>query len=205
MDTRYPVPSYYVNQFDCKDKGTLVDFIMSREHKDLEGARLTLKAFSSTHPFPEKPPLQQEKGTDGAAEQLRRQQVEIEKILREKNLKEDSYLRSRFLEEETIKGKAFKGTVLLNQAPDGTFWAFPLGEVEGNKVVGMSLKNREGERMLGRRTGLWISHPTLNNRAAVEQVVLQEHPIDAMSYCQLHKKDMQQIKSVFLSTAGNPG
>ena len=204
MDTRYPVPSYYVNQFDRKDKGTLVDFIMSREKKDLEEARLVLKAFSSSHPFPENPAPKVEKGIDEAAEQLRRHQVVMEKILREKSLKEDSYLRSRFLEEDTIRSKVFKGTVLLNQAPDGVFWAFPLWEVEGGKVVGMSLKNREEERMLGRRIGLWISHPTSNSRAAVEQAVLTEHPIDAMSFYQLHKKEMQQVNSVFLSTAGNP-
>ena len=203
-DTRYPVPSYYVNQFDRKDKGTLVDFIMSREKKDLEGARLVLKAFSSTRPYPENPVPMVEKGKDEAAEQLRKHQMVIEKIMREKSLKEDSYLRSRFLEEDTIRAKAFKGKVLLNQAPDGTYWAFPMQEVEGGKVVGMSLKNAEGERMLGRRTGLWISHPTRNSRAPVEQAVLTEHPIDAMSYYQLRKKEMQDINCVFLSTAGNP-
>ncbi len=59
--------------------------------------------------------------------------------------------------------------------------------------------------MLGRRAGLWISNPTKSSRATVEQLVLTEHPIDAMSFYQLRKKEMGEVNTVFASTAGNPG
>ena len=212
MDHRYPVPSYYVNQFDGKDKGTLVDFIMTREKKSLEEARLILRAFNPAGPYPGRGIQEQassgqkeEKLAGEAAEQQRKHRLVIEKILREKSLKDESYLRSRFLEEDTIRARAFKGKILLNHAPDGTFWVFPLKEVNGNTVVGMSLKNAEGERMLGRRAGLWVSGPTKNTKAPLEQLVITESPIDAMSYYQLHRDRMLKENTVLISTAGNPG
>ena len=217
MDTRHPVPSYYVNQFDRKDKGSVVDFIMSREKKSLDEARLVLRAFSggdfspvsAGESGPEKRASAGQEAKEKLAEQLAEQQrkhgLVIEKILREKSLKDESYLRSRFLEEDTIRARAFKGKVLLNTAPDGAYIAFPLQEVAENKVTGISLKNAGGERMLGRRTGLWISHPARNSRAPVEQLVLTESPVDAMSYYQLRKKEVLQTNAVFVSTAGNPG
>ncbi len=214
ISDRYPVPSYYVNQFDQKDKGTLVDFIISREKKSLDEARLTLRTFhsggeyigsSATSNQVKVQKKVNEQILSDAEEQQRKHRLVMDRILREKGLKDESFLRSRFLEEDTIRARAFKGKVLLNEAPDGKFWAFPLREAAGNKVVGMALKNAEGERMLGKRGGLWISSATKNSRAAVEQLVLTEHPIDGMSYYQLHKKELQQLNTVFASTAGNPG
>ena len=177
---------------------------MSREKKSLEEARLVLRAFQPQG-IAQAGKEDKERLAAEAAEQHRRHQRVIDKILQEKSLKDDCYLRSRFLEADTIRARAFREKVLLNEAPDGTFWAFPLREARRNKVTGMALKNAEGERMLGRRAGLWISYPTKSSREAVEQLVLTEHPIDAMSFYQLRKKEMQEVNTVFASTAGNPG
>jgi hypothetical protein len=199
LDNRYPVPSYYVNQFDKIDKGTIVDFVMSREKKSLEEARLLLKDF---HPVPAgKENTKEQLRAEGDAQQKRHRYV-MDKILKEGALKDYSYLRSRFLEEDTIQARAFRGKVLQNEAPDGRFWVFPLREPGQKGVEGMALKNAEGERVLGKRQGLWISNPDKNIRASVEQVLITESPIDAMSYYQLYKD--RKENTVFISTAGNP-
>jgi hypothetical protein len=199
MDNRYKIASYYVNQFDRTDQGTLVDFVMSREKKSLEEARLLLRNFHPAHPGEARAKEQLQAEAD---EQQKRHRYVMDRILKEGVLRDISYLRSRFLEEDTIHARAFKGKVLQNNAPDGRFWVFPLREPGQTRVKGMALKNAEGERILGKRQGLWISSPDKNLRAAVDQVLITESPIDAMSYYQLHKD--RKENTVYISTAGNP-
>ncbi|MEK6480929.1 toprim domain-containing protein [Catalinimonas sp. 4WD22] len=200
-NSKYGVPNYYVNQFDNDDKGTVIDFVMSREQKSLNEARLTLRDFQQgyvpTVRQQQTVPVHEEKNTD------ERRQYMVEKIAKEyPSGLDDEYLEKRLLSSATLHHSAFKGKIKLNEVSDDKWVVFPL-ENEQGKPTGLSMKGNGKERILGEKSGVWISHPSMPGKE-VDQLVITEHPIDAMSYHQLHGDSQQNHNTVYLATAGNP-
>ncbi len=200
ISNKYATPNYYVNQFDNKDKGTVVDFVMTRERKNLEEARLTLREFDQSY-TPSKSHTRTSQEIQNGEDKQKRQQYIIQKIVEEHpSGANEPYLEKRLLDYETRNHAAFQDKVKLNEAPDERFVAFPMQD-ENGKVTGLAMKSNTTERFLGNRTGVWMSNPTLN-KAEVDRVVITEHPIDAMSYHQLRQDKEKNV--IHLSTAGNP-
>ncbi|MDF9801322.1 hypothetical protein OKW21_006631 [Catalinimonas alkaloidigena] len=200
-NSKYGVPNYYVNQFDNDDKGTVIDFVMSREQKSLNEARLTLRDFQQGYVPSVKQqqtvPVHEEKNTE------ERRQYMVEKIAKEyPSGLDDEYLEKRLLSSATLHHPAFKGKVKLNEVSEDKWIVFPL-ENEHGKPTGLSMKGNGKERILGEKSGVWISHPRVLGKN-VDQLVITEHPIDAMSYHQLHGSSPQNHNAVYLATAGNP-
>jgi len=195
-NSQHKVPNYYVNQLDNDDKGTLLDFIMSREQKSLDEARLSLRAFHQGYVPSPPPPV--EKVNDQKKE---KQKYVIQKIVEEHpSGLESPYLKERWLSDETLRHPAFRDKVKLNSYAAEQYLAFPLADHEG-KVSGVALKSVNKERILGEKSGVWSSHPS-NGKLTIDRMVITEHPIDAMSYHQLF--DDKQRNTIYLSTAGNP-
>src|SRR5690606_29996864 len=111
-------------------------------------------------------------------------------------------LEKRLLSSVTRHHPAFKDKVKLNEVSEDKWIVFPL-ENEQGKPTGLSMKGNGKERILGEKSGVWISHPSMPGKE-VDQLVITEHPIDAMSYHQLHGGSRQNQNTVYLATAGNP-
>lgn len=196
INNKYPNANYYVNQFDHKDKGTIVDFVMSRQQKTLDEARLALREFQHGYI----PTSSYEKVLPDEAKQARHQFI-VNKIAKEHATgTNELYIEKRLLDHDTRNHAAFQDKIKLNEAPDERFVAFPMQDGDG-KITGVAMKSNTRERFLGNRSGVWISHPT-QGKKQIDKVVITEHPIDAMSYYQLRPDKEKNV--IYLSTAGNP-
>lgn len=199
-NSRYGIPNYYVNQFDNDDKGTIVDFIMTREKKTLDETRLTLRDFQQGY-VPQKAVQAQSLPED--ENRKKRQQYIVEKIATTNpSALDELYMEKRLLSAATRHHPAFEGKVQLNEVADKKWIVFPLEDTHG-KPTGLSMKTEGKERILGEKSGVWISNPT-KEKAKVDKLIITEHPIDAMSYHQLHGVSQEKHNIIYLSTAGNP-
>ena len=204
INKKYNNPSYYVNLHDPKDKGTVVDFVMSRKQTDLEGARQILKSYlGDSHSTNDSPVVtraaKQSDKEDEAKKQ--RQMFIVTKIVEGESGANEAYLEKKLLGHDTRNHVAFQGAIKLNEAPDARFVAFPLKDEHG-KVSGVAMKSPHKIRFLGNREGMWVSSPTRPGQP-VDKVVITEDPVDAMSHHQLQGKSSQD-NLVYMSPAGNP-
>ena len=194
------IANFYVNQHDNDDKGTLVDFVMSREKKTLDEARLTLREFQHGYvPVQQKQPVTEINEQD----KKKRQQFIVHKIATtHPSGLDDVYLEKRLLTTDTRHHPAFAGKIKLNEVADEKWMVFPLEDEQG-KPTGLAMKRDGKEKILGEKSGVWLSQPTIKDRT-VDKLILTEHPIDAMSYHQLHNKKLNGQNVVYVATAGNP-
>ena len=203
INKAYANPNFYVNQHDSQDKGTVVNFVMTRQQKDLNEARQTLREYlgQGYMPSPEKR-IDSEKNTD--AEEVakkKRQDFVVQRITQGESGVNEVYLQKRLLLHDTRNHVAFQEVVKLNEAPDARFVAFPLKDELGN-VSGLAMKSPTKERFLGNRDGAWVSSPTRSDQA-IDKAIITEDPVDAMSYHQL-RGNRSQENVVYISPAGNP-
>lgn len=194
------IANFYVNQFDNDDKGTLIDFIMSRENKTLDEARLTLREFQHGYvPDQEKYSVTENDDQD----KKKRQQYIVRKIATEyPSGLNDIYLERRLLTADTRHHPAFARKIKLNEISGERWMAFPLENAKG-KPTGLAMKRDGKEKILGEKSGVWISHPTMSDQS-VDKIIITEHPIDAMSYHQLNAATLDKQNVMYVATAGNP-
>lgn len=195
-DKRYPVVGYYVNQHDPLDRGTLIDFIRTREQKSLPEIRQALSQFV--------PGSKLSYSTEETSAAASRHQYVIAKILQEqKQIHRNQYLvKERLIPAEMINGPLFKGQVLLNDYKEDRFLAFPFRD-EGREVIGIALKSKDANRMLGSRSGFWYSNPP-TDQTKLKNIIITENPIDAMSYHLLLDGRKRQPHSMYVASGGNP-
>ena len=173
----YPVPSFYFNQHDPSDKGSIIDFVASRENKGLAEACETLQAFA-----PEAGMLAGSEGvapTKVAVEQKANHQYVIDKVLAHARLDDISYLLSRAIERHVIEGPLFKGRVFNNRYEGEVLTGYPFYGADG-QATGLWLKNGHTLRFLGvREHTLWLS-----NRPAgkVERFIINESPEECLAH-----------------------
>ena len=198
---KYDNPNYFVNLHDPKDRGTVVDLVMTRQQLDLDGARRILNDYLGNHtPSSEVRIANASRKEHEETNKAYRQQFIAQQISKGESGNNEIYLQKRLLTHDTRNHAAFKDVVRLNEAPDGRFVAFPLKNTD-DQVTGLAMKSPTKERFLGKREGVWVSAPTHPDRP-VDRVIITEDPVDAMSYHQLRGK--QNINTVYVSPAGNP-
>ncbi|WKN46474.1 toprim domain-containing protein [Tunicatimonas pelagia] len=204
INKEYRNPSYYVSLYDPNDKGTVVDFVMSRQRTDLDGARQALKMYlgdvSRNESAPESTKREKQSSQDDEAKK-RRQMFIVAKIVEGESGANEPFLENKLLGHDIRNHTAFHNEIKLNDAPDARFVAFPLKDDTG-KVAGVAMKSPHKVRFLGNRDGLWVSSPTRPD-TPVDRIVITEDPVDAMSHYQLHGKETND-NLVYLSPAGNP-
>ncbi|KAA5539641.1 toprim domain-containing protein [Adhaeribacter rhizoryzae] len=206
----------YLNPGDDRDRGTIIDFVKTREHKSLGEVRLHLREYLNEYPEPSPAyniarndhhlnsfsvkPIRQSgqaiSDLETAEEQRTRLIAEVLGIRRE--LSDRSYLHSRALTDETIDNPAFKGRVFTSQQNEFHNTAFPLYNENG--LTSVEQKNTGFKSLLALpKDGIWVSHPTLGKDTPIERLVVNESAVDAMSYHQL-KYDGKN--TMYIATAG---
>ena len=204
INSKYPNPNFYVNQYDTKDRGTILDFVMTRQQKDMDGARETLRAYLGTGDLAKvatKTQTQQQETENDDMLKRRRQLFIVQRITEGETGVNEPYLQKRLLVHDTRHHVAFQDVVKLNEAPDARFVAFPLKNEIG-EVAGVAMKSATKERFLGNREGAWVSSPTRPDQP-VDKAIITEDPVDAMSYHQLRGSRTPE-NLVYISPAGNP-
>ncbi|MFB9865674.1 toprim domain-containing protein [Rufibacter immobilis] len=204
----------YLNPGDDRDRGTIIDFVKTRENKNLGEVRLHLREYLDGTPFPRQP-LETAPGpslpgppTDGNSrdkgvgrqeeEEIRRTRLIAEVLGVRKELRDRSYLYSRGLTDETIDSPSFQGRVFTSQQNHFRNTVFPLYNEHG--LASVEQKNKDFKSLLELpKDGIWVSHPTEGKGTPVKRLVVTESAIDAMSYHQL-KHDGKN--TMYIATAG---
>lgn len=210
----------YFNPGNDRDKGTIIDFVKTREHKSLGEVRQHLRQYLNEYPEPQRayatPPdtaqlnsLVEGKPKDpGAAnavgeaetDEKRRTRLISEVLGIRRELTDRSYLYSRSLTDQTIDSPAFRGRVFTTEKNGHGFrnTAFPLYNENG--LASMEQKNTGFKILLELpKDGIWVSHPTQGKDTRIERLVISESAIDSMSYHQL-KDDGKN--TLYIATAG---
>jgi hypothetical protein len=206
----------YLNPGNDRDRGTIIDFVKTREIKNLGEVRLHLREYLNEYPepslayimapdgnrlngLPVKPSLEPGKEIDRLeTEEEKRTRLISEVLGIRKELSDRSYLHSRALTDETIDSPAFKGRVFTSQQNEFHNTAFPLYNENG--LTSVEQKNTGYKSLLALpKDGVWVSHPTLGKDTPIERLVINESAIDAMSYHQL-KYDGKN--TMYIATAG---
>ena len=198
---------YFFNQYDKQDKGSIIDFAMSRQNKSLDEAREYILQYQGggidqVATSPRKSNNRTESLDE--AERNKRVSYVVNKIASDKGKQDLAELEYRFLSKETIQHKAFEGKIKAHQFKGNQYVAFIMQD-ETLKTQGIVLKNRDENKYLGKRNGVFISNPT-NHLGKIDALVVSfENPIEGLSHFQKEGIGKQPDNYIYLSTAGNPG
>ncbi len=200
----------YFNPGDDWDRGTIIDFVKTRENKNLGEVRQHLREYLDGSPYPQElpppapsrpgplPPKQGHAAESPEEEERKRTRLIAEVLGVRKELSDRSYLHSRGLTDETIDSPAFQGRVFTSQRNNFRNTAFPLYNERG--LASVEQKNKDYRSLLELpKDGIWVSFPTQGKGTPVERLVITESAIDAMSYHQL-KHDGKN--TMYIATAG---
>jgi len=204
----------YFNPGDDRDKGTIIDFVKTRQHKNLGEVRQHLREYLNEYPEPQKayatalvparlegkPKEQGETATEAEIEEEKRTRLISEVLGVKRGLTDRTYLYSRSLTDETLDSPAFQGRVFTTEKNEHGFrnTAFPLYNEHG--LASVEQKNTGYKNLLELpKDGIWVSHPTQGKGTPVERLVLNESAIDSMSYHQLKNDDKN---TMYIATAG---
>ncbi|ALJ01663.1 hypothetical protein DC20_21635 (plasmid) [Rufibacter tibetensis] len=201
----------YLNPGDDRDRGTIIDFVKTRENMNLGEVRLHLREYLNGNPSPPQLPVgdtgpissgagsSQGKGKEGPDdEEIRRTRLISEVLGVRRELSDRSYLHSRGITDATIDNPAFQGRVFTSQQNGHRNTAFPLYNEKG--LASVEQKNKDFKSLLELpKDGIWVSHPTQGKGTPIERLVVTESAIDAMSYHQL-KHDGKN--TMYIATAG---
>ena len=115
-----------------------------------------------------------------------------------KPLKNTYFLLTRGISPATLKHPNFAGTIYNVEDRNFVNTAFPYYDHSGTTLIGLELRNHKFKQHAEnskKSVGIWHSNPP----AKVDQVVLTESGIDALSYHQLH----QPPNTLYISVGGN--
>ncbi|RNI31785.1 hypothetical protein EFA69_06180 [Rufibacter immobilis] len=214
--TRKDEKQVYFNPGDDRDKGTIIDFVKTRENKNLGEVRQHLREYLNEYPEPQrtfaeaparldglpvgKPKEHGETATETETEEEKRTRLISEVLGVKRELTDRAYLYSRSLSDETIDSPAFQGRIFTTEKNEHGFrnTAFPLYNEHG--LASVEQKNTGYKNLLELpKDGIWVSHPTQGKGTSIERLVLNESAIDSMSYHQL-KNDGKN--TMYIATAG---
>lgn len=179
---------WYFNPANEYDKGTLIDFIFHREDQDWQLVRERLAGYQPNPSqvfFPPSPPPS----------------LDFEAAFRP--LSDLSYLAERGLNQATLFHPFFQDRIVEERDEKGFhYWSFPLYHFD--HVLGVERRNKRFKGLApGSLKGQACWHSLLPEAfEAVEELLLCESPIDALSYHQLFPVDQGRI---YLSTSGQAG
>ena len=191
----------YFNPQDIKDKGTLINFIKNRlgsifpylnGHSEAGNINAVLYNYQNLT-LPEKNLFK--KGVNKLVEEYAEKKFCLPEGLSE--LKDPSYLYFRGIHSETFNNSLFKGKIFnlnlngYNNIAFAYYNAF-------DDTVGFELRNKQFKHVIegtDRSAGIWHSNLT----DILENIILTESPIDALSYHQLKGKN----NSLYVSFGGS--
>lgn len=200
--------SWYFNQHDPEDKGSVIDFVKTRQNANLGQTRQLLRNFSNSPEFtptanyiPPSKPLQQSES--------QRNEIMAEYLKLDKKLYDPSYLHSRGISNETLSNQAFQGrifnTTVIDKEHNKTYvnTAFPIYDKDG--MISLEQKNKDFKAVLENTpagNGVWISGNTEGDKSKkLDKLVISESGIDSLSYHQLHHKKGEN--AMYVATGGN--
>jgi hypothetical protein len=200
--------SWYFNQHDPSDKGSIIDFVKTRQNASLGQTRQLLRDFSNSQEFtpsvnytpPTKPLRQSEE---------QRNEIIAEYLKADKTLTDRSYLHSRGISDDTLDNQAFKGrifnTTVVDKEHNKTYvnTAFPIYNKDG--MISLEQKNKDFKAVLENTpagNGVWISNNTDGDKSnKLDKLVITESGEDALSHHQLHYQ--KGVNTIYVSTSGN--
>jgi hypothetical protein len=179
----------YFNPNDDRDKGTLINFVGNRLG-DIFPKDLSLSREQNINrvlhqwlnlPFRERLASTKILGSSRHGEVV---EESIFSYTLLKPLKDMEYLKSRGIQEETVKSTLFAGKILQCQIGHFSNIAFPYQEKVGGNYVGAEVRNHQFKRHLRgslRSSSVWVS----NVPPQVKRLIICESAIDCLSYFQL--------------------
>jgi len=196
----------YFNRDGSIDRGSVIDFVANRLSKfkesystDTEGVNKVLSRFAS-EPHTFKPSLTPPPAKTFAENRYEPQPLSVEKL---------HYLtKERGLDRETVEKflpfiRLVKDTE-KDPAKSYANIAFPLTKPGSKDVVGYDLRNYGFKSVAAgsdRQNGMWVADfPGEPSRT--RNVFFAENPIDAMSFYQLKRKELDMASAVFVSFGG---
>ncbi|RDV11897.1 DUF3991 domain-containing protein [Pontibacter diazotrophicus] len=203
---REPGRQMYFNRDGSTDRGSVIDFVASRLHRfketfpsQTEGVNKVLSRLAS-EPQTFKPAFTPPPPKAFDASRYELQPLSVSRL---------HYLtRERGLERETVeKFLPFIGLVKdTAKDPDKAYAniAFPLTKPGSDAVVGHDLRNYGFKAVAtgsDRQSGMWIAD-FAGSPARTQNVFFAENPIDAMSFYQLRRREMDMETAVFISFGG---
>ena len=196
INDRYPVPSFYFNQHDPADKGSIIDFVASRENKDLGEVCETLQAFN-----PQGGLLSGMEGVATAktvADRKETHQYVIDRIMAHPVLNNTSYLLSRAIAPEVLEDPIFQGRVFSHSYQGEALIAYPFHDVN-NVARGLWMKNEQTRRFLGQREqSLWLSN---RPEGQAERLIINESPEESLAHRNL-KYHVKEVGADFYVAIG---
>jgi hypothetical protein len=197
----------FFNQHDSlNDRGTIIDFVKTRQNKTLGETRQLLRQFMGqpviAHPQAYVPT------TKGPEELSPEQKTAIVAsfLQLEKTLRNPEYLHSRGISQQTLDSQAFKGRVFNNIHEDAAGkkhvnTAFPIYDASGLISIEQKNAHYSGLPKGINSNGVFISNNSQGGREApLKNLVITESGIDALSYHQLHGKRGEN--TLYVATAG---
>ncbi|WP_162056008.1 DUF3991 domain-containing protein [Pontibacter pamirensis] len=203
---RDPGRQLYFNRDGSTDRGSVIDFVASRLHRfnesyssPAEGVNQVLsRLFSEPQAF--RPAFAPPPPKAFDAGRYAPQPLSVGKL--------HYLIKERGLERETIeKFLPFIRLVKDTAKDPGKVYAnigFPLTRPGSNAVIGYDLRNYGFKSVAAgsnRQSGMWIAD-FAGSQARTRNVFFAENPIDAMSFYQLRRKEMDMQSAVFVSFGG---
>lgn len=210
VNAKNPANQGYWNVHDEKDKGTLITFIKNRlgslfPYNNLQSDIRNVNAILYNYlnlPAPERNGLKRMAGR--IAENQITKLFKLPETLRP--LDNLQYLNKRGLNDDTIA--AFRPTIknLKSGSDEHSFdnIAFPYFDKEGN-IIGLEIRNKQFKKMQSgsnRSVGVWYSSIP---ESGIENVILTESPIDALSYFQMKGEKYPVENTLYVAFGGTIG
>lgn len=191
----------YFNPHDAKDKGTLINFIKNRigsifpyQNGKSEVGNINAVLYNYQNlPLPEKNLFKAD--ISNLVQEYSEKKFQIPQGLTK--LEDASYLHYRNIQSQTINIAFFKERIFNVKVSDYNNIGFPYYNASRD-IVGFELRNKQFKHVIegsDRSLGIWHS----NIPKILEAVILNESPIDSLSYHQLKGKE----NSLYVSFGGS--
>jgi len=191
----------YFNPKDTKDKGTLINFVKNRlgslfpylNSKSEAGNINAVLYHYQNLPLPEKNLFKTD--VNNLVQNYSEKEFCLPDGLSE--LKDPTYLFFRGLQLKTINNSLFKEKIFNVKLNGYDNIGFPFYNASGD-TVGFEIRNKQFKHVIegtDRSVGIWHS----NLPSTLENIILTESPIDALSYHQLKGKN----NSLYVSFGGS--
>ncbi|HUZ59456.1 MAG TPA: toprim domain-containing protein [Hanamia sp.] len=193
----------YFNPQDTKDKGTLINFVKNRlgsvfpylnGKSEAGNINAVLYNYQSL-PLPEKNLFKKE--VNNLVQEYSEKEFCLPDGLSE--LKDPTYLYYRGIQSQTINKSLFNGKIFNAKRNGFNNIGFPYYNASGD-TVGFEIRNKQFKHVIeGTDRSVCIWHSNLPS--TLENIILTESPIDALSYHQLKGKN----NSLYVSFGGAVG
>lgn len=208
VNPKNPANQGYWNVHDRADRGTLYHFVKNRlgsifPYSSLKQEISNINAVLYSYL---KLPVPERNGFKKLVADTFINQCSTSGFIKPKELRpldNSEYLFSRGLLNESLRAKEFLDCVYNLKVGEFDNVAFPYYDPEGN-VIGLELRNKQFKQIIAgsnRSVGVW--HSSLSETNILNEVVLTESPIDAISYYQLKGKNRTGRTTLYIAFGGS--